>query len=63
MKLTVVLGLTVMTVVGVTGCSKKVECDICGETKKCKTEKVLGQEVSICSDCQEGLEDLGSMLK
>ncbi len=39
------------------GC-KKVECDICGETKSCKTEELFGQEIHYCKDCQEDLEKL-----
>ena len=62
-KLTAILSLTVVTAIGMTGCSKKVECDMCGETKKCKTEEVFGKEVSICSDCESDLESLGSMFE
>lgn len=62
-KLTAILSLTVVTAIGVTGCGKKVECDICGETKKCKTEEVLGQKINICSDCESDIKDLGSMFQ
>ena len=38
-----------------TGCGKKVECDFCGEVKKCKTETIFGEEISICEDCNADL--------
>lgn len=44
------------------GC-KKVECDICGETKKCQTKEVLGEKINVCDDCQAGLDVIGSMFK
>ena len=29
----------------------KVECDLCGEMKTCKTTSVLGEEINVCNDC------------
>lgn len=61
-RMMVLTGLLVVVAVGAVGC-KKVECDFCGETKKCKTEEVFGEEVNICSDCEEDLEDLANAFK
>lgn len=44
------------------GC-KKVECDFCGETKKCQTMEVFGEKVNICKDCKADLDALGSLFK
>ncbi|MBQ9119539.1 MAG: hypothetical protein IJY09_05725 [Lachnospiraceae bacterium] len=60
-KLTALTGLLVMVAMGTIGC-KKVECDICGEKARCSTEKVLGQEINICKDCEEDLEDIGNSI-
>lgn len=59
-KVLVLTGLLVLMTTGLTGCGKKV-CDICGEEARCKTEEVLGEEVNICKDCQEDLEDLANL--
>ena len=61
-KLAALTGVLVMVAMGTMGC-KKVECDFCGEMKKCSTEEVFGNEVNICKDCEEDLETLGSMFK
>ena len=34
------------------GCSKKTECDICEEVKKCNSKKIMGEKIWICDDCQ-----------
>lgn len=60
-KLAALTGVLVMMTMSVVGCSKKVECDICGEVKKCKTETILGEKINICSDCEEALDALGSL--
>lgn len=44
------------------GC-KKVECDICGETKKCQTMEVFGEKINVCNDCKAGLDAIGSLFK
>lgn len=41
-----------------TACGKKVECDFCGEMKKCKTETVFGQDISYCKDCEEEMNSM-----
>lgn len=43
------------------GCSKKTECDGCGEVKKCKSKKVMGEKIWICDDCQDALDAFGSL--
>ena len=43
------------------GCSKKTECDICEEVKKCNSKKIMGEKIWICDDCQDKLDALGSL--
>lgn len=61
-KVLVLMSVMVLMATGLTGCGKK-ECDICGEEARCKTEEVLGEEINICKDCEEDLEDLADMFK
>ncbi len=61
-KLAALTGLLAMVAMSAMGC-KKVECDVCGETKKCTTEEIFGEEVSICKDCQKELEDAANALE
>ena len=58
-KIICVLLLVVVVASLLTACGK-FECDLCGEEKTGKkyTEKVLGQEVTYCKDCYEGLKEL-----
>lgn len=44
------------------GCSKKTECDICEEVKKCNSKKIMGEKIWICDDCQDKLDDLAHYL-
>lgn len=55
--------LAVITLLSLAGCGK-FTCDICSQEKSGKkyTETVLGQKVTICSDCYKGLEDLADSL-
>lgn len=41
--------------VSLAGCSKKTECDGCGEVKKCKEYNVLGEKIMLCGDCADEL--------
>lgn len=56
------VGLMTMTLVG---CSKKTECELCGETKKCyEYEASAGGETEtgwFCDDCAEDMESLFSL--
>jgi len=61
-RVAVVAGITTLMMVGFAGC-KKTECDFCGEEKRCSTEEFFGQEMNICKDCEEDMEDIGKMLK
>lgn len=53
-----IAGMMTMVALSAVGCGKKVECDFCGEVKKCKTETVLGQEIHYCSDCEKEIQEL-----
>ena len=47
-----------------TSCGK-FTCDICGDEKSGKKhkEEVFGEEVVICKDCYEDMEDLADLFK
>lgn len=60
-KAAVLASVVMMLSLSLTGCAKKVECDMCGETKKCKQYEVLGEEINVCGDCKSALEEIGSM--
>lgn len=59
-KVLVLACVSALVATTLTGCGKK-ECDICGEMGKCKTIEFLGSEINICGDCQDDLNDLGSL--
>ncbi len=61
-KLVALTSVMVVLITGLTGCSK-AECDFCGETARCSTMEILGEEVKICGDCEDGLEALGSLFE
>jgi hypothetical protein len=47
------VGVTVLTLAfSLFGCAGKAVCSFCGETKKCETQTVLGEEINICDDCK-----------
>ena len=52
-----------MLTMGLTGCKKKTECYFCEQMKHCKEETMFGETVYICGDCEEALEELGSMFQ
>ena len=63
-RLICVFLLVVMLASLLTACGK-FECDFCGEEKTGKKyeRELLGQEVDICKDCYEELEELAGSLK
>ena len=63
MKRVVVLLLALAMIVGLAACGGKTTCDVCGESKKCKTIEVLGEKMNICDDCMDQINELaGGML-
>ena len=44
-------------------CGGSFTCDICGEEKSGKKyeEDLLGETITYCSDCKQGLEALGDL--
>ena len=63
-KIVIALLLVVALVATLTACGT-FKCDICGEEKSGSkhTEEILGEEVVICSDCYEEMEELGDDLE
>lgn len=62
-KATVIVSTLMMLTMGLTGCKKKTECYFCEQMKHCKEETMFGETVYICGDCEEALEELGSMFQ
>lgn len=62
MKRVVVLLLALSMIFALAACGGKVECDICHETKSCKSIELLGQKINICNDCQSQMEGLANSL-
>ena len=64
MKKLIIFVLVAVMALSLTSCFAKVECDLCGEEKskfKMNTEELFGEEVNICDDCAEDLEELGNL--
>lgn len=61
-KVLAVASLTAVLMMTLTGCGK-VECDLCGETAKCKSYELLGEKINVCGDCQAELDAIGSMFE
>lgn len=59
-KVLVVAGLTIAMATSFVACGAK-ECDMCGETGKCKTVELFGEKINICTDCQDGMNSLLGM--
>ena len=55
-KMIVVFALIAALLSTLAGCGQKVECDFCGEEKKCETSSLFGDEINVCEDC---LDELG----
>ncbi len=54
----ILVSVSALTVLA--SCGPLKECDFCGKTKICKTEKILGQEIAICGDCEKELNNFTS---
>ena len=63
-KIVCLLLLVSMAACMFVSCGSKFTCDWCEEEKSGKkyTEEIMGEEVTICGDCYDQLEALGSLL-
>lgn len=61
-KISVML-LVMIATLSLTACGK-FTCDLCGEEKSGKSYsmELLGEKVTICNDCYQGLKDFGNSL-
>lgn len=58
-KLSIVMMLLITTFMSCMACTKKTECDYCGEMAKCKkAETLIGAEVNVCEKCATILETM-----
>lgn len=66
MKKIIALVLTGILAAGMLiSCGAKFTCDFCGEEKSGKKyeKDLFGESVTICKDCQDGLNELADMFK
>lgn len=47
-----------MSAFALTSCGEKHECDFCNEEKKCEVKSVWGEEIYVCDDCMDELNDM-----
>lgn len=47
-----------LLLMGLAGCKKKVECDLCGEKQYCKQYEILDEKSNICNDCKKEIEEI-----
>ncbi|MDD5934164.1 MAG: ClpX C4-type zinc finger protein [Clostridiales bacterium] len=57
-RLAVVSMLLLVTLLSLSGCGKKQECEFCGKVKSGKTREVLGEKVFICNDCIDEMKNM-----
>ena len=57
-KKILIVMVVIMTMAALTGCGKKVKCDLCGEVKQCTTREIEGKEIHYCSDCEEEIKSM-----
>jgi len=55
--------LVVLAMVSLAACSSNDECEICEETGRLTTVDVLGEELNLCRDCADEMEELNDMLR
>ena len=62
-KFLCLLVLVAMVASMLVACVGSFTCDLCGKDKTGRkyTEELLGEKIEYCSDCKEGLEELGDM--
>lgn len=58
-KSLMLIGVLAMMTFGFVACSTTT-CDICGEDKSCDTYDVLGEEINVCGDCENEIENYAS---
>lgn len=61
-KLLVLVAAVTVLLMGITGCKKEMECEACGEVKKCDSYEILGEEVWMCDDCYDAWEAYKDLL-
>ena len=62
-RIVTIASLATLMLAGFAGCKKKTECDICGEKASCSKEEIAGEEIYICDDCKEDMNDLVNAIK
>ena len=57
MKKLLIGAMVAVILLSATSCAKKVECDLCGEMKKCQERTSKGEIIHVCHDCLEEIEE------
>lgn len=60
-RLVKVLALTGAIMMFATGCGKVMECEMCGEEKKCSKVTYEGESAYLCGDCEEAFEAIAGL--
>lgn len=47
----------VSSAIVMTSCGEKHECDFCGEEKKCDVRIIMGEEIYVCDDCVDEINN------
>jgi len=62
-KKLLVVSLSVMMLLSLSGCGKKMECEGCLEEKRCKEYEVsalgMSEDMWLCDDCVDKLDEEG----
>ena len=56
MKKLLTIAMIAVMLLSTTSCAKKVECDLCGEMKKCQERTSMGETIHVCQDCLDEIE-------
>lgn len=58
MKKIIVLAVLLITVVMVFAGCKMTECDLCGDKGLCHKGEFMGQDIYLCNDCHNGVNEV-----
>lgn len=61
MKKKIIVLVALVTVLGtcLVGCKKSVECDGCGEVKKCDSYEIFDEKIWLCDECYKEIKAFG----
>ena len=60
-RIAAIVSLASLIMVGFASC-KRTKCEMCGITEFCKKKEFCGQEVYVCSDCEDKFDETSEKL-